>query len=207
MFAYSTLVVLMDHCPKMPGSAGTGWRTTRDASRDRPGATLVDHGQSVSVAVAIVTGGSCGTGPEIARQLASHGHAVVVVHVRDGGADAAVDEILAANGAALAVRADVTDELDVQRLFHETAAAFGGVDVVVHTAARASSVVNRHAARQLRKGGAIVSVSSSEAITPLLIHELRARDITVNGAVPGLESPGADHPVADLVALLDRWRY
>jgi 3-oxoacyl-[acyl-carrier protein] reductase len=158
------------------------------------------------VAVAIVTGGSCGSGREIARQLASQGYAVVVVYVRDGEAEAAVDEILAANGTALAVRADVSDELDVHRLFDETAAAFGGVDVIVHTAVRGSSVINRHAARQLRKGGAIVSVSSSEAITPLLIHELRGRDITVNGVVPGLESPGADHPVADLVALLDHWR-
>jgi 3-oxoacyl-[acyl-carrier protein] reductase len=78
-------------------------------------------------AVAIVTG-SRGTGREIARQLASRGYAVVVVYLRDRGeADAAVEEILAANGTALAVRADVTDELDVERVFDETRTAFGGV--------------------------------------------------------------------------------
>ena len=107
---------------------------------------------------------------------------------------------------ALAVRADVTDELDVERLFTETAAAFGGVDVVVHAALRGGSVVNRHAARELRHGGAIVNVSSAEAITPVLADELRARDITINGLAPGLEPPGARHDIADLVALLDRWR-
>ena len=158
-------------------------------------------------AVAIVTGGACGICRELARKLACQGYAVVVVYVRDQGeAEAAVEEILAANGIALAVRADVTDELDVERLFDETSAAFGGVDVVVQTAVRGTSVVNRQAAGRLRHGGAIVNVSSSEAITPVLADELGARAITVNGLAPGLEPPGAGHDVAELVALLDRWR-
>ena len=158
-------------------------------------------------AVAIVTGGSRGIGREMARKLASRGYAVVVVYVRDqDDAEAAIDEILAANGTALAVRADVTDELDVERLFDEAAAAFGGVDVVVHTTVRGTSVVNAQAALALRRGGAIVNVSTSEAISPAVAHELRARDITVNGLAPGLEPPGADHDSADLVELLDRWR-
>jgi 3-oxoacyl-[acyl-carrier protein] reductase len=160
-----------------------------------------------SSAVAIVTGGSCGNGRDMARKLASRSFAVVVVYVRDQAeAETAVDEILTANGTALAVRADVTDELDVERLFDETTAAFGGVDVVVHTAVRGTAVVNRRAARRLRHGGAIVNVSSSEAIAPAIADELGARDITVNGLAPGLEPPGADHDVADLVALLERWR-
>jgi 3-oxoacyl-[acyl-carrier protein] reductase len=157
--------------------------------------------------VAVVTGGSCGAGRDIAQMLASRGYAVVVVYLRDQGeAEAAVEGIVAANGTALAVRADACDELDVERLFDETKAAFGGVDVVVHTAMRGASVVNQEAARQLRRGGAIVNVSSSDAITSDLAHELRARDITVNGLTPGLEYPGADHDVADLIALLDQWR-
>jgi len=152
--------------------------------------------------VAIVTGGSRGTGREIARTLASRGYAVVVVYLRDQGeAEAAVEEILAAGGAAVAVRADVADELDVERLFTETAAAFGNVDVVVHTTVRGTSVVNRQAARQLRLGGAIVNVSSAGAGTLVRAHEVRARDITVDEAAPGLE-----HDIADLIALLDRWR-
>ena len=162
---------------------------------------------SFTYEVAIVTGGSCGAGREIARTLASRGYAVVVVYLRDqGAAEAAVDEILAANGTALAIRADVVDELDVERLFDETKAAFGSVDVVVHTALRGSPVVNQEAARQLRDGGAIVSVSSSDPISPVLAGELRDRSITINGLAPGLEPPGAHHDVADLVALLDRWR-
>jgi 3-oxoacyl-[acyl-carrier protein] reductase len=157
--------------------------------------------------VAIVTGGSRGAGREMARKLASRHYAVVVVYLRNQGeAEAAVEEILAAGGTAVAVRADVEDELDVERLFTETAAAFGCVDVVVHTAMRGTALVHQEAARQLRHGGAIIDVSSSEATTPVLADALRARDITVNGVAPGLESPGARHDVADLIVLLDRWR-
>jgi 3-oxoacyl-[acyl-carrier protein] reductase len=157
--------------------------------------------------VAIVIGGSSGAGRAIACTLARRGYAVIVVYLRDqDAAEAAVAEILAAGGTALAVRADVTDELDVERLFTETAAAFGGVDVVVHAALRGASVVNRQAARRLRHGGAIVNVSSSDPIAPDLADELRARDITVNGLTPGLEAPGADHGTAELVGLLEHWR-
>jgi 3-oxoacyl-[acyl-carrier protein] reductase len=156
--------------------------------------------------VAIVTGGSCGVGREIAQRLAGSGYVVVVAYVRDQGeAETAVEEILVADGTALAVRADLTDELDVKRLFDETTAAFGAVDVVVHTGVGGNSVVNREAARRLRHGGAIVSVSGSEAITPGLADELRARDITVDGLVPGIEPPGSNHQIADLVGFLDRW--
>ena len=85
----------------------------------------------------------------------------------------------------MAVRADVTDDLDVERLFAETIAAFGGIDVVVHAvgspvttarvaevdldvfdalvriSTRATFIVNREAARHLRNGGAIVNLTSS----------------------------------------------
>jgi hypothetical protein len=158
-------------------------------------------------AVAIVTGGSRGAGREVARTLGSRGDAVVVVYLRDQReAEAVVEQILAANGTALTVRADVTDELDVERLFDEAAAAFGAVDLVVHAARCGSSVVYRQAACRLRRGGAIVSVARAEAIAPGLAPELDARGIAVNGLAPGLEPPGRDHDVADLVALLDRWR-
>jgi 3-oxoacyl-[acyl-carrier protein] reductase len=159
-------------------------------------------------AVAIVTGASSGAGRELARTLASRGAAVVVVYLRDQReAEAVVDEILAANGSALTVRADITDELDVERLFDETAAAFGATDVVVHAAARDSgSVIYQQAARRLSPGGAIVSVSSVQTLTPALARDLDARGITVNGLAPRVEPPGRDYDVRDLVALLDLWQ-
>jgi 3-oxoacyl-[acyl-carrier protein] reductase len=157
--------------------------------------------------VAVVTGASCAIGWEIARTLTRSGYAVVMAYLRDqAGVEAVVEEILAAGGTAFTVRADIADELDVERLFDETKAVFGKVDVIVHAAIRDASLLNRAAARQLSRGGAIVSVSSAGSVAPVLAEELRARDITVNGLAPGLEPPGANHDVAELVALVDRWR-
>lgn len=144
------------------------------------------HNTPSAERVAVVTGGSRGIGREVAGTLARRDYAVVINYLRhQGDADTAVEEILAANGTALTVRADVADELDVERLFTETTEAFGGVDVVVHAAAgpvvlgpvadydlgtfdalqrtnvRGTFVVNRQASRQLRDGGAIINFSSS----------------------------------------------
>ena len=149
--------------------------------------------------VAIVTGGSRGVGERTTRQLAARGHAVVVNYLHDQhAAESTVEAVLAENGAAVAVRADVADELDVQRLFAETIETFGRVDVVVHTAGgrvtatavaaldladfdalvrintRATFIVNREAARHLRSGGSIVNLASSAEGLSLTTHGLHA---------------------------------
>jgi 3-oxoacyl-[acyl-carrier protein] reductase len=150
--------------------------------------------------VAIVTGGSRGVGRATIRLLAARGYAVVVNYLhRQRAAESTVEAILANNGDAVAIRADIADDLDVQRLFAETIAAFGGIDVVVHAAdrrittsgvtqcidldefdalvrinTRATLVVNREAARHLRNGGAIVNLSSSAADSSLRTHGLYA---------------------------------
>jgi NAD(P)-dependent dehydrogenase (short-subunit alcohol dehydrogenase family) len=84
--------------------------------------------------VAIVTGGSYGIGRGVVRALAGAGWAIVVVYLEDqSAAEATVEETFATGGAAVAVRADIGDQLDVERLFDETIAAFGRVDAVVAT--------------------------------------------------------------------------
>src|SRR4051812_48188357 len=99
-------------------------------------------------AVAIVMGGSSPPGRDVARGLASWTWAIVVVYLRhQSEAEATVAEIIAAEGATVAVRADLTDDLDVQRLFTESIAAFWGVDVVVHTTTDSPALLSRHAAR------------------------------------------------------------
>jgi 3-oxoacyl-[acyl-carrier protein] reductase len=135
--------------------------------------------------VAIVTGGSRGIGRESAVRLGRDGFAVVVTYgssKQEG--DAAVDEVVAAGGQAVAVQADVADEASVAALFDEAERAFGGVDVVVHAAGvmrlaplaeldladldahlrtnvRGTFAVDQQAARRLRSGGAIINFSSS----------------------------------------------
>ncbi len=157
--------------------------------------------------MAIVTGGSCGIGREVVRNLATRRYAIVVVYRNNQSrAEAAIEEIVAALGAAVAVRADLTDDLDVERVFTETIAAFGGVDAVAHTSMCGASLLYEHAARYLRHGAAIVTVFTSEGLTPALAQKLCERAITINGAPPGLEPPGAHRDVADLIACLDGWR-
>jgi 3-oxoacyl-[acyl-carrier protein] reductase len=177
--------------------------------------------------VAIVTDGSRGVGLATTRLLAARGYAVVVSYLHDQrAAESTVDAILANNGDAVAVRADIADDLDVRRLFAETIAAFGGIDVVVHAAGsrintRATFVVNQEAARHLRNGGAIVNLSSSaggssrrahglhaatKAITDVLTRalalELHERDITVNTVSLEVDMPCAPNQVAEVIAYL-----
>jgi 3-oxoacyl-[acyl-carrier protein] reductase len=162
--------------------------------------------------VAIVTGGSRGAGQATVRRLAASGYAVVVNYLHSQrAAECAVDAVLAGGGDAVAIRADVADDLDVQRLFAETIAAFGGIDVVVHAAGsristRATFLVSREAARHVRNGGAIVSLSSSadgaDVLTRALALELRERDITVNAVMLEAHRPCDPSRVAGVIAYL-----
>lgn len=178
--------------------------------------------------VAIVTGGSRGIGRAVAQRLASDGMAVVVVYAsNDQEALATVSAIQAKGGSALAFRADVADEKAVAALFDASEQAFGGVDVVVNAAGimqlaplaeldldvldrmlrtnvRGSFVVAQQAVRRVRRGGAIITLSTSvtklalpgyagyaaskgavDALSLIAARELRGRDITFNAVAPG----------------------
>ena len=85
--------------------------------------------------VAIVTGASKGIGASIAQHLAAEGAAVVVNYASSkDGAERVVKEIGGKGGRAVAVQADVAKTADVERLFAETARAFGRLDILVNNA-------------------------------------------------------------------------
>jgi len=85
--------------------------------------------------VAIVTGASKGIGAGIARGLAAAGARVVVNYASSReGADKVVADIIARDGKAIAIQADVGRASDVERLFAETKKAFGRLDVLVNNA-------------------------------------------------------------------------
>ena len=84
---------------------------------------------------AIVTGSSSGIGLGVVKALAESGANVVINYYKgDDEAAEIADEIKSNGGQAIAVRADVSDETDIENLFSKTIEAFGAVDIVVANA-------------------------------------------------------------------------
>ncbi len=178
--------------------------------------------------VAVITGGSRGIGRAVTERLASDGLAVVVGYAASPkAADEIVASVRLAGGSAVAVRADVADAAQVGALFERAESEFGGVDIVVTSAGilrpaliaevtdnefteqvevniRGTFNALRQAARRVRDGGRIVTLSSTtlalnapgygvynatkgavEGFTRVLAKELGARGVTVNAVAPG----------------------
>lgn len=141
----------------------------------------------------VVTGASRGIGAAVARLGAVRGYAVCVNYRSDAAAaEAVVGEIVGAGGRALAVRADVAQEAEVERLFAAVDAEMPPLTALVNNAGIAGLVnrleeapaetirqvmdlnvlgsiwccraaIRRMARRHGGQGGAIVNLSSGAA--------------------------------------------
>ncbi|MEV5609984.1 SDR family oxidoreductase [Streptomyces sp. NPDC052225] len=85
--------------------------------------------------ITLVTGGSRGIGAATALRLARHGHDIVLSYVHDEDAAARTARAVSAAGARCAVvRADTSQEADVERLFDEAVGRLGPVTGLVNNA-------------------------------------------------------------------------
>lgn len=87
--------------------------------------------------VAVVTGASSGIGSGIAKSLAAAGATVVVNHSSENSLDdakAVLKEITDAGGKGITMQCDVSQEDQVIRMFEETVAQLGTVDILINNA-------------------------------------------------------------------------
>lgn len=178
--------------------------------------------------VAVVTGAAQGIGQAIALKLSDMGFLVVANDLQDSSVIAG--KIEGKGGVAIGFDADIAAGGTFAAIFEEATHRFGGVDVLVNNAGimirkpiaeitdeefdrqmgvNLKGTFNglREAARHLRPGGRIISISSSvatmasanygiygasktaiETMTKVLAKELQGRNISVNAVAPGATS-------------------
>lgn len=84
--------------------------------------------------VAVVTGGGSGIGAAICRQLAHEGVRVVIADIDMEAANRVAEEINEGGGRAMPAHVDVGNAQSVERLFADTVAEWGGLNLAVNNA-------------------------------------------------------------------------
>ncbi|GAA4245361.1 bifunctional aldolase/short-chain dehydrogenase [Winogradskyella damuponensis] len=93
--------------------------------------------QSLSRKVALITGAGGGIGKAIADKLAAEGANVVLTDLSEDRLKEAIETYK--NDTAIYVQGDVTDSNSIANTYKQACLAFGGVDIVVHSAGLAIS--------------------------------------------------------------------
>ena len=94
-----------------------------------------NYPQVLAGQVALVTGANSGIGKAVAIGLGKAGADVIVNYVADAtSAEAVAEEIEAAGNRAIAVKADVSKEAEVQAMFRQAIKRFGTLHILVNNA-------------------------------------------------------------------------
>lgn len=84
--------------------------------------------------IAVITGAGSGMGAAMARRFAGEGMKIVVADIDLAAAESTVADVVAAGGEAIAVRADVSSQDEVQAMADRAWDHFGAVHVLVNNA-------------------------------------------------------------------------
>lgn len=84
--------------------------------------------------IAIITGGASGIGAETAKLFLEEGAKVVIVDMNEEKGKTFEQELKEQGKEVLFVKADVTNEADIQNVFSQTKSTFGGVDILFNNA-------------------------------------------------------------------------
>jgi len=148
---------------------------------------------------ALVTGSGRGIGRAIALYFARNGADVVVNFFRNRQpAEDTAAEIQKLGRQALLVKADVGDLDDLNRLFDETAQAFGGLDIFVHNAA---SGYNRPAMEQKPKGWDWTMNINARSLLFAAQRAAALMEPRQGGSIVSITSPGSSRVMTDYVVV------
>lgn len=103
--------------------------------------TLAPPEVEFSRQVAFVTGGAGGIGSACCERFAAEGAHVVIADLNESGAHETAERIndIYGAGTSIAIKMDVTKEIQVQNAFAQAIHQFGGVDIIVNNAGLATS--------------------------------------------------------------------
>jgi NAD(P)-dependent dehydrogenase (short-subunit alcohol dehydrogenase family) len=148
---------------------------------------------------AIITGASRGIGAAIAERLAGDGYGVVVNYSADAdGAESVVSAITGAGGRAVAARADVASEEDVQAMFGLAKDQMGPLTALVNNA----GAVGEQAHIDEQHEDALTRLMQVNVVGPMLCakHAVRAMSTARGGnggSIVTIASTAAKAPPGD----------
>jgi len=147
----------------------------------------------------LVTGSGRGIGRGIALRFAKAGADVAVNFFRNRGpAEATFQDIQRMGRRAILVKADIGDLQDLNRLFDEVGRAWGGLDILVHSAA---SGYNRPVMEQRPKGWDWTMNINARALLFAAQRAVLLMEARGGGSIVSITSPGSTRVLPDYVAV------
>jgi 3-oxoacyl-[acyl-carrier protein] reductase len=149
-----------------------------------------EQGKNVKLSdkIALITGAGRGIGKEIARKFSDEGAKVVLNDLEISPAEAICEKFKQMGREALAIQADVSKELEVQRMVEQANKEFGRIDILINNAG-------------LRKDSAFLEMTESDwdsvmsvqlkgsfhccrAVVPYMVKQRAGKIVNISSPVP-----------------------